>query len=353
MITPLKRLAAVAFASLLSGAAFADPGTDLPDENDVAPAPAASAGSNPYNQGTTADGRTIVAPGTYGPFQGPTCVAGGDCTAATNNSLEDVGALQRKEAAGGPSEGTRSVMKSEDGMLANGTYSKMERDNPDNPGQALITLPDGSVFISDYKRGVDTIPKKPEELAADTSQSSWVRGRAQAIVDAQASKDAEKKGFGIASTGDKGTKSAATPPPTEAGAEDEGGGQTTGQQDTAGGQDGPTDLGGMGNMIADNFGSGGGPGSSDVGGDTGSGSGSGSSRGGGSSTLGTKANAATRQMMDQLNNSDLSYTHNQDFANSTIMNQLRKDASIVPSKASGADTDPQADSAGTNFFRGK
>lgn len=149
MNTPLNALTAAGLSLLLGGVANAQ-AIPLPT-----PKP-----SN-YNQGTTADGKTIVAAGTYGPFQGPTCEAGSPgCTAAGADLAPTEGSLVTSGEAQ-----TKAVQASEDAMLKNGTYKAMTR-TPDGKS-AIITLPDGSITISNYEKGYNTMPRKPEDILKD------------------------------------------------------------------------------------------------------------------------------------------------------------------------------------------
>lgn len=245
MKTPNIPLAAVTLAVALAGARTSAYAAEAP-------------ASNPYNQGTTSDGKTIVAPGTYGPFQTPTCQAGPGCAAAaaagdlaaTEGPLMDIGRQQMMEA----------VKKDEDAMVKSGTYAALDR-SPDGKG-AVITLPNGMIAYSDYVKGFDTMPKKPEDILKDPNAPAAMKTAAQKIVDAQnpdkqqlaAAEDkmfgGKKGGFGIMSAPGGGL--------TEAGAKT-GGDQVS--EDTPAGdapkggtdgadQNGGTDISGMGGMIA-------------------------------------------------------------------------------------------------------
>jgi len=263
MKTPNTRFSAVTLALALAGAcanAFAAdagaPATDAPAP-DAAPA---APKTGPYNEGTTADGKTIVAPGTYGPFQTPTCEAGPACTAAaaasdlaaTEGPLMDIGRQQMME----------SVKKDEDAMVKNGTYAALDR-SPDGKG-AVITLPNGMIAYSDYVKGFDSMPKTPADILKDPNAPAAMKAAAQKIVDAndpdkQQVAAADQKMFG-GKPGGAGIMSRPDPAPTKAGAPD-GGDQTAGDppagdQQTGGkdgaqsDQNGGTDISGMGGMIA-------------------------------------------------------------------------------------------------------
>lgn len=355
MKTPNTRFSAVTLALALAGAcanAFAAdagaPATDAPAP-DAAPA---APKTGPYNEGTTADGKTIVAPGTYGPFQTPTCEAGPSCTAAaaagdlaaTEGSLMDIGRQQMME----------SVKKDEDAMVKNGTYAALDR-SPDGKG-AVITLPNGMIAYSDYVKGFDTMPRKPEDILKDPNAPDAMKKKAKAIVDAQDPDKqqvaaADEKMFG-GKKGDVGITSN-TPHPTDAGMKTGGdqpsgdapaGDPPTGGTDGAD-QNGGTDISGMGGMIAsagNNPPSGGPGGSSD------------------------KARADNQRAMEAVTNqavetagdadkaaAGLTYTRLADFArHSRALEDLRN---TKVQSSNGADTgaddaDAEKNGRGTGFF---
>ncbi|MFI5346722.1 MAG: hypothetical protein ACHQ51_10145 [Elusimicrobiota bacterium] len=303
MNTPLK--AVVAALTLLSGGrAWAVP----PDAASTdAPAPAPVATTNNYNQGTTPDGKTIVAPGTYGPFQTPTCEAGSTgCSAApagdpaTMNSLLDIGKQQEAEAK---KEQTAAVQKDEDAMVKSGVYSSIDR-TADGKG-AVITLPNGMIAYSNYEKGFDTMPKSPEDLLKDPNAPAAVKAAAQKIVDAKNPDKmqmmaADSAMFTASSTGGSkppSTKKSAgpsTPAADPTTAADTGGDQTGANgSDTA-----PADPKQMGAWMADN---GGLPGSTDgsTGGMTGASGGTGGATGGRAAPASEQAEvaAATEKSM--------------------------------------------------------
>lgn len=264
MKTPNIPFAAATLALALAGACPIAYAADAGSPSADAPAPSAPA-TGPYNQGTTADGKTIVAPGTYGPFQTPTCEAGPACTAAaaagdlaaTEGPLMDIGRQQMMEA----------VKKDEDAMVKNGTYQSIER-SPDGKG-AVITLPNGMIAYSDYVKGFDTMPKKPEDILKDPNAPAAMKAAAQKIVDAndpdkQQLAASEAKMFGGKSGGGFGIKSVPTGGGpgglTDAGAKtggDQASADTPGGDSSKGGADGAqadqndgADISGMGGMIA-------------------------------------------------------------------------------------------------------
>lgn len=357
MKTPNIPFAAATLALALAGAcplAYAA-GPDAPSTD--APAPSAPA-TGPYNQGTTADGKTIVAPGTYGPFQTPTCEAGPACTAAaaasdlaaTEGPLMDIGRQQMMEA----------VRKDEDAMVKNGTYQSIER-SADGKG-AVITLPNGMIAYSDYVKGFDTMPKKPEDILKDPNAPAAMKAAAQKIVDAndpdkQQLAASEAKMFGGKSGGGFGIKSVPTGGPgglTEAGAPDGGdqtagdppaGDQQTGGKDGAD-QNGGTDISGMGGMIAS------------------AGNGNGSSGPGGSSDRARADNqramqSVTNQAVDTAGDAEkaaagLTYTRLADFArHSRALEDLRN---TKVQSSNGTDTNDDGvdgndkTARGTGFF---
>jgi hypothetical protein len=348
------------FASILSGPAFAGPEADVPNETPDASAPHESAAlhdsapSNPYNQGTTADGKTIVAPGTYGPFQTPTCEAGSaGCTAATsstgdaaaaaaNNALEDIGKQQRDQ----------EVKKMEDEMVKNGTYKSITRD-PSGKG-AVITLPNGMIAYSDYEHGLDTMPKTPEQWAADPNAPASVVAAAKKMIYDQAN----AKMFGATSAKDTSGKmsmltdagkgAGADPAPTEAGASDQDADPTD--------PNSQADVGGMGGAIASNFG--GGNGGSDGSGLAGPGG-----PGGGSSDRARADNqkameSTTKQAVESAGDGEQAaagYTYERlarEAREGEALKALRNSRVQSSNGAESGDSDVQGDkvSRGTGFF---
>ena len=186
MNTPRSAVAVLALTILSAGLTRAQDTVSAP------PKPI----NNPYNLGTTKDGMTIVAPGTYGPFQAPTCEAGApSCSAAaagdpaTTNALLGIGKLQELQATQKNAAGAitvdpakfADVKKSEDQMKASGIYKDIQR-SADGTG-AVITLPNGMISYSDYVRGFDTIPKKPEDVVKDPNAPEAMKIAAQKILD--------------------------------------------------------------------------------------------------------------------------------------------------------------------------
>lgn len=367
MRTPSIPLAAVtlalAFAAASTDAFAAPPDGPTPDAPSTdSPAPSAPS-SNPYDQGTTADGKTIVAPGTYGPFQGPTCVAGSaGCTAAaaagdlagTEGPLMDIGHQQMIE----------SVKKDEDEMVKSGTYKSIER-TADGKG-AVITLPNGMVSYSDYVHGFDTMPKTPEEMLKDKTLPPGAIAALQKIVDGknpdkQQADAADKAMFGATSAGRRGNggpgdKSAAGDPngTSEAGASEE---APPPADNPPGGQDGATasndqgnpDISGMGGMIAGANGTGG------AGGPTGSAGGSDTQRAANQRAM----DDMTRQAVESAGNgelaaSGLTYTRLADFARHSRALEDLRNAKVQSSNGADAAADDgvgnDKTARGTSFF---
>ncbi|MDE2511854.1 MAG: hypothetical protein KGL74_12090 [Elusimicrobia bacterium] len=233
MNTPLS---AVAVAFTLCSAGFAR-AAEIPT-----PTPRPNLPSGNYNQGTTADGQTIVAAGTYGPFQGPTCEAGSaGCTPAAaaagaslggvETPLDGIGKLQQAAAAKDQKPAvlpdTPEIQATEDKMKASGIYKDIQR-NADGTG-AVITLPDGSIAYSDYVKGFDTMPKKPEDIVNDPNAPDAMKKAAQKILDAKnpdkmQAMSADSKMFNGSGAG--GKPKAPSVPPTPA--PSAGSGNTTG-----------------------------------------------------------------------------------------------------------------------------
>jgi len=243
MNTPLNAVAALVLA--LTGSAWAVP----PQAPDAAPA-------NPYNQGTTADGKTIIAPGTFGPFQGPTCEAGSaDCSAAPadpaeehsmlspeamaklkaktdadlkasidqqmkdlSSSMEtpliDIGKQQEAEASAG------TVSPEQKKMIADGTYQSVQ---VMSDGRTMATLPNGEILFESANHGSDTMPRQPQEILDDPKATPAMKAAAQKALDAAATAKADRAMFsgsggggGVMGINSVKTK-AGTVSPTEAG----------------------------------------------------------------------------------------------------------------------------------------
>lgn len=195
MNTPLRPLFVLALAlAAAAPARAASAPTDSSVEEIVVTAPKANQQSVPDN------------------FIGP--LAPGQCYASQcpGAMAPTEGALTAMAA----NDATPSVQKMEDDMLKGGTYSSIDRDAQGNG--AVITFPDGSLMYSDYKRGFDTIPKKPEELLADPSfMADNPKARAALLAAAQKGKQKEQdqaqicgsiNGGADCQKGDKGDKGA-------------------------------------------------------------------------------------------------------------------------------------------------
>jgi hypothetical protein len=360
MNTPLNALTAAALAALLGGTAWS------------IPTPAANA----YNQGTTADGKTIVAAGTYGPFQGPTCEAGTPgCTAAG----AELASAEDSLASSGDGQ-TKAVQQMEKEMLDNGTY-KSRVITPDGKG-AVITMPDGSMFYSDYVHGFDTIPTSPESFAKDTRIPQAARDAAAkgstpapdpskaAAAHAEANMFTGGAGGGVSinsvnptpagrsfggapssdgAAGDDSTGDTASSDNGGSVPNDNGGAVTT---DNGGG----TDLNGMGRVVGSGF-----NGSNGSGGPNGSGGSYAASSGGNAARESAAMSAMTAAAVASAGNgkeaaASYTYTRLADCAsgqNCPTLNTLRQTRAQVTARAgagAGADTTECETNRGTSFF---
>jgi hypothetical protein len=191
MNTPLNAVAALALAlSSPAGAVPPVPAGDAAPKTVVSAGDSASQTSNNYNQGTTADGKTIVAPGTYGPFQGPTCEAGPGCSAASaptqlstlppgsmsgmsnvEGPLLDIGRAQQADAG---AKGTISPEQQK--MLDDHTFKSVV---PLPGGETMITLSNGDVTFENRDHTADTMPVKLEDILKDPKSTPAMIAAAQ------------------------------------------------------------------------------------------------------------------------------------------------------------------------------